>query len=201
VSTVPADRARSEEAQAAIAERIADAKQRMDKSIEALHQELMTVRTGRASPALVDRVLVDYYGAQTPLQSLAGISTPEPNQLLIAPYDRSSLQAIEKAIQHSQLGLNPSNDGAVLRIVIPQLNEERRRELVKVVHRKAEDAKVAIRNIRRDEVDHMRRVEKDGHISKDEVEGKLAELQKLTDHFISRVDDAVQRKEAEILEV
>jgi len=198
---VPADRARSEEAQAAIAERIADAKQRMDKSIEALHQELMTVRTGRASPALVDRVLVDYYGAQTPLQSLAGISTPEPNQLLIAPYDRSSLQAIEKAIQHSQLGLNPSNDGAVLRIVIPQLNEERRRELVKVVHRKAEDAKVAIRNIRRDEVDHMRRVEKDGHISKDEVEGKLAELQKLTDHFISRVDDAVQRKEAEILEV
>ena len=198
---MPADRARSEEAQAAIAERIADAKQRMDKSIEALHQELMTVRTGRASPALVDRVLVDYYGAQTPLQSLAGISTPEPNQLLIAPYDRSSLQAIEKAIQHSQLGLNPSNDGAVLRIVIPQLNEERRRELVKVVHRKAEDAKVAIRNIRRDEVDHMRRVEKDGHISKDEVEGKLAELQKLTDHFISRVDDAVQRKEAEILEV
>ncbi|MBV8302457.1 MAG: ribosome recycling factor, partial [Candidatus Dormibacteraeota bacterium] len=137
----------------------------------------------------------------TPLQSLAGISSPEPNQLLISPYDRSSLGAIEKAIQRSELGLNPSNDGQVIRIVIPQLNEERRRELVKVVHRKAEEARVSVRNIRRDEVEHMRRVEKEGHISKDEVETRLAELQKVTDHFISRIDEMLQHKEAEILEV
>jgi ribosome recycling factor len=195
------DRAKSDEAQAAIAQRIEDARNRMAKSIEALHTELMTVRTGRASPALVERVQVEYYGAMTPLQSLAGISSPEANQLLIAPYDRSSLAAIEKAIQRSDLGLNPSNDGQVIRIVIPQLNEERRRELVKVVHRKAEDARVSIRNIRRDEVDHMRRVEKDGHVSKDEVEGKLAELQKVTDQYVSRIDEAAQKKEAEILEV
>jgi ribosome recycling factor len=198
---VSGDRDKSDEAQAAITERIADARQRMEKSLEALHKDLMTVRTGRASPALVERVLVDYYGAQTPLQSLAGISSPEPSQLLIAPYDRGALPAIEKAIQRSDLGLNPSNDGQVIRIVVPQLNEERRRELVKVVHRKAEDARVAVRNIRRDEVDHMRRVEKDGHVSKDEVDVKLAELQKVTDHFVARIDDAVQRKEAEILEV
>jgi ribosome recycling factor len=198
---VPADRAKSEEAQAAITERIDDAKQRMEKSLEALQKELMTVRTGRASPALLERVQVEYYGAQTPLQSLAGISSPEASQLLISPYDKGSIAAIEKAIQKSELGLNPSNDGSVIRIVIPQLNEERRRELVKVVHRKAEEARVAVRNIRRDEVDHMRRVEKEGHVSKDEVEVKLAELQRVTDQFIGRIDEATQRKEAEILEV
>ena len=198
---MPADRAKAEEAQATINQRVADAGQRMEKSLEALNKELATIRTGRASPSLVERLQVDYYGAQTPLQSLAGISTPDATQLVISPYDRTAISAIEKAIQRSELGLNPSNDGQLIRITIPQLNEERRRELVKVVHRKAEDARVSVRNIRRDEVDHLRRVEKDGHVSKDEIETKLAEVQKITDQFIARIDDATQRKESEILEV
>jgi ribosome recycling factor len=198
---VAADRAKTEEAQAEIDRRVADAKTRMEKSLEALQRELMTIRTGRASPALVERVQVDYYGAPTLLQSLAGISSPEPSQLLIQPYDRSAITAIEKAIQKSELGLNPSNDGQVIRINIPQLNEERRRELVKVVHRKAEEARVAVRNIRRDEVDHLRKVEKEGHVSKDEIETKITEIQKITDQHSARVDEASQKKEAEILEV
>ena len=173
----------------------------MEKSLEALNKELATIRTGRASPSLVERLQVDYYGAQTPLQALAGISTPDATQLVISPYDRTAISAIEKAIQRSELGLNPSNDGQLIRIAIPQLNEERRRELVKVVHRKAEDARVSVRNIRRDEVDHLRKVEKDGHISKDEIETKLADVQKITDQFIARVDEAQKKKEAEILEV
>ena len=198
---MPADRAKAEEAQAAINQRVADAGVRMEKSLDALNKELITIRTGRASPSLVERLQVDYYGTQTPLQALAGISTPDATQLVISPYDRSAITAIEKAIQRSELGLNPSNDGQLIRIAIPQLNEERRRELVKVVHRKAEDARVAVRNIRRDEVDHLRKVEKDGHVSKDEVETKLADLQKITDQFIARVDEAQKKKEAEILEV
>jgi ribosome recycling factor len=195
------DREKAEDASALIAARIAEAHERMEKSVEALHRDLMTIRTGRASPALLERLHVDYYGAQTPLQSLAGISVPEASLLVIAPYDRSSLGAIEKAIQKSDLGLNPSNDGQVIRVAIPQLTEERRKELVKVIHRKAEEARVAVRNIRRDEVDHLRRVEKDGHVSKDEVATKLIEVQKVTDQFIARIDDAAQRKEMEILEV
>jgi ribosome recycling factor len=198
---VPADRAKAEEAQAAINQRVADAGQRMEKSLDALNKELISIRTGRASPSLVERLQVDYYGTQTPLQALAGISTPDATQLVISPYDRTAISAIEKAIQRSELGLNPSNDGQLIRIAIPQLNEERRRELVKVVHRKAEDARVAVRNIRRDEVDHLRKVEKDGHISKDEIETKLADVQKITDQFIARVDEAQKKKEAEILEV
>jgi len=198
---VTTDRAKAEEAQAAVNQRIADARGRMDKSLEALHKELVTVRTGRASPALVERLHVDYYGTQTPLQSLAGISAPDATQIVISPYDRNAISAIEKAIQRSELGLNPSNDGQVIRIAVPQLNEERRRELVKVVHRKAEDARVAVRNIRRDEVEHLRRVEKEGHVSKDEIEAKLSELQKLTDQFVARVDEAQKKKEGEILEV
>jgi ribosome recycling factor len=195
------DRDKADDPEQQIAQRIADANQRMEKSVEALHRELMTVRTGRASPALLERLHVDYYGSPTPLQSIAGISVPEASMLVISPYDRSSLGSIEKAIQKSDLGLNPSNDGQVIRVAIPQLTEERRKELVKVIHRKAEEARVAVRNIRRDEVDHLRRVEKDGHVSKDEVATKLTDVQKTTDQFIARIDDAVQRKEAEILEV
>lgn len=195
------DREKAEDPAEQLAMRVADARTRMEKSVEALHRDLMTVRTGRASPALLERLHVDYYGSPTPLQSLAGISVPEASMLVIAPYDRSSLTAIEKAIQKSDLGLNPSNDGQVIRVAIPQLTEERRRELVKVLHRKAEEARVAVRNIRRDEVDHLRRVEKEGHVSKDEVATKLAEMQKTTDLFIARIDEASQRKEAEILEV
>ena len=196
-----AERARSDEAELEIEERLLEAEARMEKSLESLHKELAGIRTGRASPALVERLQVDYYGAMTPLQSLATISTPEARSLLIQPYDRGSIGAIEKAIGQSQLGLNPSNDGQVIRIVIAPLTEERRREYTKLVRSKAEDARVAIRNIRRDEVDHLRRVEKDGHISKDQVESKLSELQKTTDRFIGKVDDIASKKETEILEV
>lgn len=195
------DRARADDARAAIADRLAEAEARMEKSLEALHKELMTIRTGRASPALVERLHVDYYGSPTPLQSLAGVSAPEPRLLVIQPYDKGVLGAIEKAIQRSDLGLNPTNDGQVIRLAIPQLNEESRRELVKTVHRKAEEARVSVRNIRRDEVEHLRKVEKEGHVSKDEVERRIDDLQKLTDQFAARVDDAAQKKETAILEV
>jgi len=196
-----ADRTKADEARTALADRLVEAELRMEKSLEALHKELLTIRTGRASPALVERLHVDYYGAPTPLQSLASISAPEPRLLVIAPYDRSAIGAIEKAIQRSELGLNPSNDGQVIRLAIPALTEESRRELVKTVHRKAEEARVSVRNIRRDEVEHLRKVEKDGHVSKDEVERNVDELQKLTDQFTARVDDAIKKKESAILEV
>ncbi|MFN2568909.1 MAG: ribosome recycling factor [Candidatus Dormibacteria bacterium] len=182
-------------------ERLGDAEVRMAKAIEALHKEFRSIRTGRASPALVERLQVEYYGAMTPLQSLATISAPEARQLLIQPYDKSSIGAIDKAIQLSDLGLNPSNDGQVLRITIPALTEERRREYVKVVHRKAEDARVAVRIIRRDELEHIRGIEKDGHVSKDEIEVSVDRLQKITDQFVGRVDEVARAKEAEILEV
>ena len=195
------ERSKPEEAQTTLNERVGAARERMEKCLEALGRELGGIRTGRASPALVERLVVDYYGAPTPLQTLAGISVPEPSQLSIRPYDRSAVSAIEKAIQKSDLGLNPSNDGETIRISIPQLNQERRKELVKVVHRKAEEARVAVRNVRRDEADHLRRVEKEGHVSKDDVETKLAELQKVTDQFVARIDDAQHKKEEEVLEV
>lgn len=189
------------DAEALVEQRLADAETRMAKSIEALAKELRGIRTGRATPALVDRLQVEYYGAMTPLQSLASISAPEARLLLIQPYDKSSIAAIDRAIQLSDLGLNPGNDGQVIRISIPALTEERRREYVRVVHRKAEEARVAIRNIRRDEIDHIRRVEKDGHVSRDQVETTLGRLQKITDQFVGRVDGAARAKEAEILEV
>ncbi len=195
------DRTRSEDSQAQIKERLDDAGVRMEKSLESLHKELGVIRTGRATPSLVDRIQVDYYGTPTPLQSLAGITTPEARLLLIQPYDRSSIAAIEKALQKSDLGLNPSNDGQSIRIAIPPLTEERRREFAKLVKHKAEEARVAVRNIRRDEVDHLRKLEKEGHVSKDEIERNIAEVQNITDGFVARVDDLAQRKEAEILEV
>jgi len=198
---VSAESGGAQDAKQIIDERLADAEARMAKSIEALHKELRTIRTGRASPALVERLQVEYYGAMTPLQSLATISAPEARQLLIQPYDKSSIGAIDRAIQLSDLGLNPSNDGQVLRITIPALTEERRREYVKIVHRKAEDARVSVRNIRRDELEHIRRVEKDGHVSKDEIEVSSERLQKITDGFVARVDEVAHAKEAEILEV
>ncbi|MDQ6846209.1 MAG: ribosome recycling factor [Candidatus Dormibacteraeota bacterium] len=195
------DRTRSEDSQAQIQERLDDASARMEKSIEALHKELGGIRTGRATPALVDRVQVDYYGTATPLQAIAGITAPEARLLLIQPYDRNSIAAIEKALQKSELGLNPSNDGQVIRIAIPQLTEDRRREFAKLVKQRAEEARIAVRNIRRDEVDHLRKLEKEGHVSKDEIERNIATVQHITDGFTGRVDDLAQKKEAEILEV
>jgi ribosome recycling factor len=178
-----------------------DAEERMDKSIEALHKELAGIRTGRATPALVDRLHVDYYGAPTPLQSLANITAPEARLLVIQPYDRGAMSAIEKAIQKSELGLNPSNDGTLIRIPIPQLTEERRKEFVKVVKQKAEQARVAIRNIRRDEVERIRKIEKDGEVGTDDVDRGLQQIQKITDRFVARVDEVAHKKEQEILEV
>ena len=192
---------KAEEALAQIEERLVDAEIRMEKSVEALHKELSGIRTGRASPSLVERLQVEAYGVPTPLQSLAGISTPEARLLVIRPYDRSAMPAIEKAIQRSDLGLTPSNDGQVIRIVIPQLTEERRHELSKLCARRAEEARVAVRNIRRDEVEHLRKVEKEGHVGRDDVERSLAQVQQITDQFIAKVDEVARRKEAEILEV
>jgi ribosome recycling factor len=192
---------KAEEALAQIEERLVDAGIRMEKSVEALHKELSSIRTGRASPALVERLQIEAYGMPTPLQTLAGISTPEARLLVIRPYDRSTIPAIEKAIQRSDLGLTPSNDGQLIRIVIPQLTEERRHELSKLCARRAEEARVAVRNIRRDEVEHLRKVEKDGHLSRDELERSLGQVQHITDQFIAKVEDVVKKKEAEILEV
>ena len=195
------DRAHPEDVEEQIRERLLDAEIRMEKSVDALHKELAGIRTGRATPSLVERVAVDYYGTPTPLQSIAGISAPDARMLVIQPYDRSAIGAIEKALQKGDLGLNPSNDGQVIRIAIPPLTEERRREYARIVRQRAEDARVAVRNIRRDEVEHLRRLDKDGHVSKDEIEHNIGEVQRITDAFTTRIDDVAHRKEAEILEV
>ena len=178
-----------------------DAERRMEKSIEALHKELQTIRAGRATPALVERVHVDYYGTPTPLLSLASITAPEARLLVIQPYDRSTIQSIEKALRTGEMGLNPGNDGQVIRIPIPPLTEERRKEFVKMVRKHAEEARVAIRNIRRDEIDRVRKIEKDGEAGVDDIDRATAQMQKITDRFVGRVDELIQRKEAEILEV
>lgn len=178
-----------------------DAETRMEKSLESLHKELTSIRAGRATPSLVERVHVDYYGTPTPLQSLATISAPEPRLLVIQPYDRSSIQAIEKALRSGEMAFNPGNDGQVIRIPIPPLTEERRKEFVKLVRKHAEEARVSIRNIRRDDIDHIRRLEKDGEAGVDEVDRGVAQMQKVTDRFVARVDEIAHRKEAEILEV
>ena len=180
---------------------ISQAKERMERSIEALKKELVGIRTGRANPALVDRLQIDYYGSATPLQSLANISTPEARLLVIQPFDRTAIPAIEKAIMSSELGLTPSNDGQVIRVGIPQLTEERRQEYVKLVHKRAEEARVSVRNIRRDTVDQFRKLEKAGSISKDEVERELQHVQKVTDSHIEIIEGLAKKKEAELLEV
>lgn len=177
------------------------AEERMKGAISALELNLNGIRTGRASPALVERLSVDYYDTPTPLQQLATISVPEPRQLLIKPFDQSALKDIERAIKVSDLGLNPSNDGKVIRLNLPPLNEERRRELVKVVHHRMEEARVAIRNVRRDTHDDLREFEKEKMISEDELKRGEADLQKLTDKYVSRVDELGARKEAEVKEV
>lgn len=177
----------------------ADAEHRMNGAIEALQRELNSIRTGRASPTLVERLPVDYYGNPTPLQNIAAIHATDARTLTIQPWDRKALGDIEKAIQKSDLGLNPNNDGQVIRINIPPLTEDRRKELVKVVHKKADEAKVAVRNIRRDTHDHMRDQEKKKELSADELKRNTDRLQKLTDKYIAEVDKVGQAKEQEIL--
>ena len=173
---------------------------RMGKSIEALKHELATIRTGRSSPGLLDRILVDYFGTPTPVSSLATVSAPEPRLLTIQPWDRQAMGAIEKAIQKSDLGLNPTNDGTLIRLAIPALNDERRKELVRLVQRRLEDARVAVRNCRRDGVDHLRKEEKDKAISEDDARRGQERLQKTTDQFVNQIDDIGKAKEREILE-
>jgi ribosome recycling factor len=184
-----------------IDELLADARERMVKSAETAQHEFATVRTGRASPALLDRVVVDYSGAATPLNQLATISVPEARLITVQPYDKSSIKAIEKAINESDVGLNPSNDGNVVRLVVPELTEERRRELVKVVRNLAEDGRVSIRNVRRDTMHHLRELKADGEASSDDEHRAEVELQKLTDTRVSELDTVLKAKEKEILEV
>jgi ribosome recycling factor len=186
---------------AAIEEFLTDAKRRMDRSIEATHQEFNSIRTGRASPALLDRVLIDYYGTPTPLKSLASIGAPEPRLLTVQPFDPGSMKAIERAIQESDLGLTPSNDGKVVRLPIPALTEERRKELVKVVRRVAEDGKVAIRNVRRDVLQHLRDLVVNGEVGDDEERRAEQQVQKVTDEHTKSIDELLKAKEAEIMEV
>lgn len=180
---------------------IADAKEKMSKAISQLRKELTTLRAGRATPSLLDKVQVEYYGALTPVNQLANISTPEARLLIIQPWDKTSLAAIEKAIMKSDLGLTPSNDGSLIRLAIPALTEERRNELVKLVKKYGEEAKVAIRNIRRDANDSLKKIEKDGSISEDESRRHQESVQKTTDEHIVSVDQVVADKEKEMMEV
>ncbi|GAE36059.1 ribosome recycling factor [Halalkalibacter akibai] len=178
-----------------------DAEQRMSKAIDALTRELAKLRAGRANPSLLDRISVEYYGAETPLNQLATISVPEARLLLIQPFDKSSIANIERAIQMSDLGLTPSNDGVVIRISIPPLTEDRRKDLVKLVKKAAEDAKVAVRNVRRDANDDLKKLQKDGEMTEDELRRSTDDVQKLTDKTIVKVDDVAEKKEKEIMEV
>jgi ribosome recycling factor len=181
-----------------IDELIQDATRRMDKSVESTHGELNSIRTGRASAALLDRVQVDYYGQKTPLQQLATINVPEPRMLTVQPFDPNSMKEIERAIQESDLGLNPSNDGKLIRLPIPQLTEERRQELVKVARQIAEEGRVAVRNIRRDVIQHLKQEQSVGADDERRAEERV---QKLTDEHVQKIDDLLKRKEAEITEV
>src|SRR5271169_986453 len=188
-------------AEGLIDELLDDASERMAKSVESAKHELSTVRTGRASPSLLDRVVVDYYGAMTPLNQLATISAPEARLITVQPYDKSSIKAIEKAINESDIGLSPSNDGNLIRLVVPDLTEERRRDLVRVVRNLAEEGRVAIRNVRRDTMQHLRELKAEGEASSDDEHRAEVELQKLTDGRIGELDGVLKTKEEEILAV
>ena len=178
-----------------------DAAERMDKALAALQHEFASVRTGRASGAILEKVTVEYYGAPTPLMQIASVSAPEPQTVVVSPYDKTALNAIEKAIRSADLGLNPSNDGIVIRVPFPPLTEERRKELVKLCKHYAEESRVAVRNIRRDANDHFKRQEKEHEISEDDLRRLEAEIQKATDAHIAEIEEMLKRKEAEIMEV
>jgi ribosome recycling factor len=182
-------------------EAMQDGLRRMDAAVEHARNEFNTVRTGRASAALLDRIVIDYYGQETPLKQLATINVPEPRMLTIQPFDPSSMKQIEKAIQESDLGLTPSNDGKVIRLPIPQLTEERRKELVKVVRHLAEEGRIAVRNVRRDVLHHMKELVNKGEVGADEEHRGEERVQKLTDEHVAKIDDLLKRKEAEIMEV
>ncbi len=180
---------------------LTDAGRRMDKSVEAAKHEFTSIRTGRASAALLDRIQVSTYGTKMPVNQLATISVPEPRLLTITPFDKSIMKDIERAIQESDLGLTPSNDGQIIRLPIPQLTEERRKELVKQVRHMAEEGRVAARNVRRDALHHLKKLEQDGEAGADDVHRAEDRLQKVTDEHVQRIDAALKAKEAEIMEV
>ena len=180
---------------------IADAKQRMHASLETVRRELAAMRTGRASLSMLDNIRVDYYGTPTPLNQIGSLSTPDPTLITVQPWDAKILPLVEKAIRGSDLDLNPQNDGKIVRIPIPQLTEERRKGLVKNAHKHAEEGRVAIRNVRRDVNDHLKKLMKDHELSEDDEKHALAEVQKLTDQHTNEIDAALKKKEAEIMEV
>jgi ribosome recycling factor len=178
-----------------------DAEDRMHKAVEVVRQELVKIRTGKATTALLDGVKVDYYGSMTPLRQVANVSTPDVHTITVQPWEKTMIGPIEKAILTANLGLNPTNDGTIIRVPIPPLNEERRRELVKLVKKFAEEGKVAIRNVRRDCIEHLKKAEKETHFSEDERKRAEVEAQKLTDKIIKDVDNLIAQKEKEIMEV
>lgn len=178
-----------------------DAEEKMEKAVSVAKEDLATLRTGRASPTMFSKIVVDYYGAATPLIQIASVTVPEARMAVIKPYDPSQLQPMEKAIRNSDLGVNPTNDGAIIRVLIPQLSQERRRDLVKVAHSKGEDAKVSIRNIRRKAKDELGRIERDGEAGEDEVGRAEKELDSITHRYVGLVDELVKHKESELLEV
>ncbi|HVV20044.1 MAG TPA: ribosome recycling factor [Pseudonocardiaceae bacterium] len=184
-----------------IDETLFDAEEKMEKAVSVAKEELATVRTGRATPAMFSRIHVEYYGTPTPLNQMAAINIPEARMAIVKPFDVSQLGAVERAIRDSDLGVNPSNDGTIIRVVFPALSEERRREMVKLVKNKGEDAKIAIRNVRRKAKEELDRIQKDGESGEDEVVRAEKELQHVTDRYVAQVDEIVKHKEAELLEV
>jgi ribosome recycling factor len=184
-----------------IDETLFNAEERMEKAVSVAQDDFAGIRTGRATPQMFQRIVVDYYGAMTPIIQLASLTVPEPRMAIITPYDKGSLGLIERAIRDSDLGVNPTNDGTIIRIAFPQLTEERRREFIKVARSKAEDAKVSIRNIRRKAKEELEKMAKDGETGEDEVARAEKELDKLTTQYVNRVDELLQHKEAELLEV
>ena len=184
-----------------IDETLFEAEEKMEKAVAVAKDDLATVRTGRANPAMFTHITIDYYGSQTPLNQVASISVPEARMVVIKPYDASKLQAMEKAIRNSDLGVNPTNDGTIIRVLVPQLSEERRRELVKLAHSKGEDARVSIRGVRRKAKEALERMIKDGESGEDDVRRAEKELEGLTAKYVHQVDDLVKHKESELLEV
>ena len=178
-----------------------DCEERMTNSVEHAREELTTIRTGRANPAMFNGVLAEYYGTMTPITQMATISVPEPRMVLIKPYEMSAMGDIENAIRNSDLGVNPTNDGQVLRVTIPQLTEERRRDMVKLARSKGEDAKIAIRNVRRKGMEELKRIQKDGEAGEDEVQAAEKELDKVTHKYVAQVDELVAKKEKELMDV
>jgi len=184
-----------------IDETLFEAEEKMEKAVSVAKEDLAAIRTGRANPSMFQKILVDYYGAPTPVNQLASFHVADARMLTLTPFDKSSMGAIEKAIRDSDLGVNPTNDGAIIRVVFPQLTEERRKEFIKVAHKKAEDARISIRNVRRHAKDELDRLAKDGEVGEDDVTRAEKELEKVTQKHVASVDELVKHKEAELLEV